>query len=99
MVGVALMGFGSGATLYMIIYLTTQYGGLRHFGKIYGSISALVGLSSGIGPLAAGWIFDSTGSYEGFLLLSIPVFIVAGLLVLGLGPHPTFEPEQVSAPN
>ena len=51
---------------------------------------------SGSRPLAAGWIFDSTGSYEGFLLLSIPVFIVAGLLVLGLGPHPNFEPEQVS---
>jgi MFS family permease len=98
LVGVALMGFGSGATLYMIMYLTTQYGGLRHFGKIYGSVSALVGLSSGIGPVTAGWIFDTTGSYEGFLMLSIPVFIVAGLLVLGLGPHPQFEPEQVSGP-
>jgi MFS family permease len=94
--GVALMGFGSGATLYMIIYLTTQYGGLRHFGKIYGSVSALTGLSSGIGPITAGWIFDTTGNYEGFLLLSIPVFVVAGLLVLGLGPHPDFPPEPVS---
>lgn len=92
----AVVGVGGGATLYMIIYLTTQYAGLRHFGKIYGSVSALTGLSSGIGPVTAGWIFDTTGNYEAFLMVGIPVFIVAGLLVFGLGPHPQFEPEEIS---
>jgi MFS family permease len=94
----AIIGIGGGATLYMIIYLTTQYAGLRHFGKIYGSVSALTGLSSGIGPVTAGWIFDTTGNYETFLMIGIPVFVVAGLLVYGLGPHPQFEPEEVSEP-
>ncbi len=89
----SLIGFGGGATLYLIIYLTTQYGGLRHFGKIYGTVSMMTGISSGIGPITAGIIFDATGNYELFMMIGIPVFIVAGLLVAGLGPFPTFEPE------
>lgn len=91
----AIIGFGGGTSLYLIIYLTTQYGGLRHFGKIYGSVSALTGLSAGIGPVSAGWIFDTTGNYELYLMLGIPVFILAGLLVFGLGPYPKFAPEEV----
>jgi MFS family permease len=90
----ALVGLGSGATLHMIMYLTTQYGGLRHFGKIYGSVSALTGLSAGIGPVTAGWIFDTTGNYETYLMIGIPIFIVSGLLVLGLGPYPDFTPTE-----
>lgn len=90
----ALVGFGGGTSLYLIIYLTTQYGGLRHFGKIYGSVSTMTGLSAGIGPVTAGLIFDKTGSYELFLMLGIPLFIVAGLLVFGLGPYPQFIPEE-----
>ena len=48
---------------------------------------------SGIGPITAGAIFDATGNYELFMMIGIPVFLVAGLLVAGLGPFPTFEPE------
>ena len=92
-----LVGVGSGASLYLIIYLTTQYGGLRHFGKIYGSISALTGLATAIGPVTAGWIFDTTDSYEMFLFIGIPIFILAGLCVFGLGPYPQFEPEPAPA--
>lgn len=91
----SIVGFGGGATLYMIVYLTTQYGGLRHFGKIYGTVSIMTGLSAGVGPITAGIIVDTTGNYELFLMLGIPVFIVAGLLVAGLGPFPAFEPETV----
>ena len=91
----SIVGFGGGATLYMIVYLTTQYGGLRHFGKIYGTVSIMTGLSAGVGPITAGIIVDTTGNYELFLVLGIPVFIVAGLLVAGLGPFPAFEPETV----
>ena len=91
---VLLIGIGSGASLYLIIYLTTQYGGLRHFGKIYGTISMMTGISAGIGPVTAGWIFDKTGNYELYLMLGIPGFILAGLLVFGLGPYPQFAPEE-----
>jgi len=87
-----IVGLGSGASLHMIMYLTTQYGGLLNFGKIYGSISAVMGLAAGIGPLAAGMVYDETGSYMLFIMTAIPVLFVSGLLVFGLGPYPKFEP-------
>lgn len=95
----AILGFGSGASLYLIIYLTTQYGGLRHFGKIFGTVSMMTGLSAGIGPVAAGRIFDTTGNYELYLMIGIPIFIVSGLLVAGLGPYPDFAPVENEPAN
>lgn len=92
LIGTVVIGTGSGAMLHMIMYLTTQYGGLRNFGKIYGSISALFGLAGGLGPVLAGAIFDATQSYELFLISAIPVFVLAAMLVFGLGPYPEFEP-------
>jgi len=95
--GALLIGCGSGASLHMVMYLTTQYGGLRNFGKIYGSVSALSGLAAGIGPVMAAMIFDMTGNYELFLMAGIPVFILAGLLVFGLGPFPNFQSTQAKS--
>ena len=57
----------------------------------------MTGLSAGIGPVTAGRIFDSTGNYELYLMIGIPLFILAGLLVFGLGPYPQFAP--VEAPG
>jgi len=92
-----ILGCGSGAALHMILYLTTQYGGLRNFGKIYGSIAALMGLAAGIGPLAAGMVHDATQSYALFMTAAIPALLLSGLLVFGLGPYPDFKPEEALA--
>jgi len=90
---VFLMGYGSGGALQMGIYLTTRYGGIRNFGKIYGLISSLIGLSGGLGPVLAGRLYDVTGSYETVLLIAMPAIILAGLAVFGLGPYPQFKPQ------
>ena len=90
--GAVIIGIGSGATLHLIMYLTTQYGGLLNFGKIYGSVSAMFGLAAGVGPITAGWIFDTTGDYKLYLMIGIPMFVIAGLLAFKLGPYPKFEP-------
>ncbi|MDG2003286.1 MAG: MFS transporter [Novosphingobium sp.] len=94
-----IIGCGSGAALHMIIYLTTQYGGLRNFGKIYGSIGALMGLAAGIGPVAAGMVHDANHSYDMFITAAIPMLLVAGLLVFGLGPYPDFKTKQAPSPS
>lgn len=86
-----IIGCGSGSALHMMVYLTTQYGGLLNFGKIYGSIGALMGLAAGIGPLAASMVHDATHSYSLFIGAAIPMLLVAGLLVFGLGPFPDFK--------
>jgi len=93
---VMLAGYGSGASINISTYLVSRYGGVAHFGKIYGLISSCMGLGSGLGPLAAGWIFDSTGSYDGYLMAGIAIAVVAGLAVFRLGPYPEFGPTGVA---
>lgn len=95
---VALLGFASGGTLHASTYLTTRYAGVRHFGKIFGIISSLLGLAGGIGPLIAGLIYDQTGSYAALMYAAIPMALVAGLLVARLGPYPEYPPEPAPVP-
>jgi MFS family permease len=89
--GVLLAGYASGAAINITTYLTTRYVGLAHFGKTYGVISSAMRLGAGLGPFIAGAIADHTGSYADYLFLGIGCAIVAGLLVLGLGPYPDFN--------
>ena len=88
--GAFAAGFGSGGTLHMATYLTTRYAGMRNFGSISGAISAILGLMYGLGPIAAGWVFDKTSSYEPVLIVAIPAVVVAGLSVATLGPYRDF---------
>jgi MFS family permease len=92
--GVLLAGYASGAAINITTYLTTRYVGLAHFGKNYGVISSAMRLGAGLGPFIAGAIADRTGSYADYLMLGIACAIVAGLLVLGLGPYPDFDDMQ-----
>ena len=90
-VGVFLIGLGSGAAYHMTTFLTAQYGGLRHNGKIFGLLAGLLGLGGGIGPLIAGLIFDATGGYTTLLAAGLPLSFLAGAAVMTLGPYPVFE--------
>ena len=89
-VGVVLMGYCSGGCLQLATYLTTRYAGLANFGAIFGVISSLLALSSGIGPPMAGRIFDMTGSYDLLLIAGIPAALLAGAAVFKLGPYPEY---------
>ncbi len=91
---VLIIGFASGSCLQLTTYLTTRYAGLRHFGKIFGTIAALMGLGSGIGPLIASQVFDRHGSYALFIAIAIPAALLAGALAARLGPFPRFEPDR-----
>lgn len=88
--GVFLIGLGSGAAYHMTIFLTAQYGGMRHNGKIFGLMAGMLGLGGGLGPLIAGLIFDATGSYSTLLAAGLPLSFLAGAAVLTLGPYPVF---------
>ena len=74
-------------------YLTTRHAGMRHYGKIFGVISMLMGVGGGLGPLLAGIIFDTTGNYRLLMAIAAPGALVAGLAVLGLGRYPEFSPQ------
>lgn len=91
--GLVCIGLAGGATLQMANYLVSRYAGVRHFGKIFGIVSSLMGLAGGIGPLVGGLIFDFTGGYVALMVAGIPLALIAGLAVYGLGPYPVYPPE------
>lgn len=91
---VVLLGYCSGASLQLSTYLTTKYAGMRNFGKIFGLVAVLLALGGGLGPLVAGAIFDSAGSYEPLLIGGVIVGVLAGTSVIGLGAYPHFPVDE-----
>jgi cyanate permease len=74
--GAFLVGFGLGAEVDLIPYLTGRYFGLRAFGKIYSSAFAAFAVAGAFGPLIMGAGFDKTGSYR----VPLIAFVAATLL-------------------
>ena len=89
--GVMIIAFAGGAGFQITTYLVSRYGGLKNFGKIYGTISSTLMLGASLGPLASGMLYDATGSYELLVMAAIPVVLIAALMFVGLGPYPEFE--------
>lgn len=83
-----IFGYSAGAYLHICTYLTTRYGGLRSFGKIFGLMASLMALGSGVGPVVVGLVYDRFGSYTPMLMGGIPIALFCGLLVVGLGAYP-----------
>lgn len=84
----AIAGFSLGAELDVLIYITSRHFGLKRFGTIFATIMLAMTAGTATGPLSAGLIFDRYGSYDNYLMLIIPMVIVAALSVGTLGPAP-----------
>ena len=72
-----LIGIGFGAEIDLMSYLSSRYFGPREFGSLYSFVYSAFMIGSALGPVAAGFIFDSAKSYN------IPLVMAASLLVLG----------------
>ena len=90
----AILGYAGGAGLQVTTYLTSRYGGLRNFGKIYATMGSMLMLGTSVGPWIAGTIYDRTGSYEILLYVAIPVALIGAAMFLGLGPYPEFKDDD-----
>jgi MFS family permease len=93
---IAILGYTAGAYLQLCTYLTTRYGGLRHFGKIFGVMASLLAFGTGVGPVLGGLVFDAFGSYALLLIAGIPAGLLAGVLVGRLGPYPEFKDQSAA---
>jgi len=94
-VAMLVNGYTAGAKLHIASYLTVQYSGMKNFGKIYGVITSMVSAGSALGPLVAAIAYDSTGSYDGFLLLGTIGLALSGLMFFTLPPYPKWpEPKE-----
>lgn len=89
----AIAGFSLGAELDVLIYLTSRHFGLKRFGTIFASIMMAMTAGTATGPLVAGSFFDTYGSYDNYLLIIIPMVVIAALSVGTLGPAPKDWPE------
>jgi MFS family permease len=90
-IAVGILGVAIGSQLTMTVYLATRYFGMRCFGRLFGFIGSAVAAASAIAPWAGGQIFDMTHSYAALLIAGIPVSLLSSLLLLSLGPYPSFD--------
>ncbi len=91
---VMLLGYGGGAAFQVTAYLTGRFGGLRNFGKIYGTMGSAIMLGAAIGPVFGGVIHDAFGGYRPLILAGIPIVFIAALLTVRLGSFPDFAHVQ-----
>ena len=84
-------GYAAGTKLQIAGYLTVAYGGMRHFGAIFGAMASLIAAGSGLGPLVGGIVFDYFGTYDPFLYFGIVGTLFSSMLIFGLGPYPKWE--------
>ncbi|MDE8652706.1 MFS transporter [Novosphingobium album (ex Liu et al. 2023)] len=84
-------GYAAGTKTQICGFLTVGYAGMRNFGSIYGAMSALVALASGLGPMIAGMVYDRAGGYEPFLWAGVIGCTLGGALLVSLPAYPKWE--------
>jgi predicted MFS family arabinose efflux permease len=84
-------GYAAGTKTQITGFLTGSYGGMRNFGKIYGTMAALMALGAGVGPMLAGVIYDAYGGYGAFLALGVAGSVLGGILMISLPPYPAWQ--------
>ncbi|MFC0204213.1 MFS transporter [Novosphingobium soli] len=84
-------GYAAGSKTQITAFLTAGYAGMRNFGMIYGVMSALVALASGLGPWIAGRVYDVTGGYAPFLWAGAIGCALGGTMLVFLPPIPQWR--------
>jgi predicted MFS family arabinose efflux permease len=88
---VLLLGLSLGAELDCVAYLTTRHFGMRSFGVLFGTISGLLALATGLGPFFVSLTYDLSGTYRLVLLAYLPLCSLAALLFFSLGRYPKLD--------
>lgn len=83
--GGVLMGLSVGGVSPLVGLTVAQQFGAANFGRVMGVVMGTASFS-GLAPLLAGWLRDTTGSYETAFLLLIPLVIPAFIAFIKLTP-------------
>jgi MFS family permease len=84
----ALLGLTVGAEVDVIAYLVSRHFGLKSYGTIFGAVVAAMAAGGALGPLAAGWVFDTSGGYSYFLTATLIFMLVSSLALATLKKLP-----------
>ncbi|MGD9812630.1 MAG: MFS transporter [Sphingobium sp.] len=93
-----VIGYSGGTKLQLCGYLTSVYGGMRNYGKIFGVMGSIIAVTSAIGPMLGGLIYDRTGSYSLLIILAIPGSLLSAALLFRLGPYPVWAMRKTALP-
>jgi predicted MFS family arabinose efflux permease len=88
---VLLLGLALGAELDCVAYLTTRHFGMRSFGVLFGTISGLLALATGLGPFLVSLVYDFSGGYGMVLIAYVPLCLLASACFFSLGRYPDWE--------
>ncbi len=80
--GTIVTGICYGASFALFPLATADYYGLKNLGGNYGLVFTAWGFAGLLGPLAAGWAVDATGTYSIAYMLSAATLFVALALVM-----------------
>ncbi len=81
---VALYGFAHGGLFTLISPMTAELFGLGSLGTILGVLTFLGTVGGTIAPVAVGYIFDATGSYQLGFIITAAASIIAVLLMINI---------------
>lgn len=96
---VAIIGVALGSEVDVMAFMTARQFGTRAYGTIFGVISGLWAIATGLGPTIANRIYDVTGGYDLALELAIPLFVLTSVLLFALGRPPEFKSASKAAEN
>lgn len=83
----ALFGYCYGAISSLMPSIVGDYYGPAHAGSLVGIIFGVAGPASALGPLLAGWVFDTAGAYTwAFLVSALTNLLALGLLIITRPP-------------
>ncbi len=96
----AIYGFGHGGLFTIVAPTLASYFGTRAVGAIFGAVVFFGTLGGALGPILAGRMFDTTGSYMPAFMILAGMAGLALLLVLSL-PRPGLSgaPQPAPAPS
>jgi MFS family permease len=73
-----LFGVGFGGTVPLMPAIRAEYFGLTALGKIQGFMNPVMMAAGAVGPVFAGFVFDTSGSYKtSFLITGLLTFLAA----------------------
>ncbi|MEZ5750171.1 MAG: MFS transporter [Caenibius sp.] len=92
---ISLVGIAAGAELDLLAYLVSRYFGLRFFAHIYGVLYAGVAAAGAVGPVAFAWLAHRGENYDISFFICSALLGFGGLIVLLLGPYPSFTTKRL----
>ena len=72
-----LMGFGAGSWLPTMSMLVSRSFGLKHYGAVFGVVNFAQSIGTAIGPLVAGMMYDSMGTYHWAFVLFATLYAIS----------------------